>query len=230
MLPFSCPGCPYFAPYNNWISSFEKIKNTIETFTENKRKNLKSLLPMFLIFSKELIQLLYGAKYAESGSVLRVLSFAVAFLFITNFIHIFLISLKMQKEFVLCNLVPFIFVSVSMLFSVPAYGFMGAAFSGISAYFVSFALSCYITHSRGIFKIPAAAAIKVFIAAIFVIIGSQAIEGMWLGVRLAAAIAAYVLLIMALGVINKEDRAFVRDTAQRLNIMKYLRVFKMGPR
>ncbi|MBF0319187.1 MAG: oligosaccharide flippase family protein, partial [Nitrospirae bacterium] len=149
---------------------------------------------IFFVFSDELVRLLYGAKYAQSGGVLRVLSFAVAFLFITNFVHIFLISLKMQKEFVLCNLVPFIFVCVTMVYTVPAYGFMGAAVSGLSAYLVSFALSCYIMH-REIFKLPVSGIIKVFMAALFVIIGVEAIEGVWLSARVAAVEAAFILLI-----------------------------------
>ncbi|MBF0516802.1 MAG: oligosaccharide flippase family protein [Nitrospirae bacterium] len=208
-------------------SDFEKIKSMGRRLFKFFLLFSVNISVVFFCFSKELILLLYGAKYGQSAGVLRVLSFAVAFLFLTNFVHIFLISLKMQKEFIMCNLVPFMFVSVSMLFTVPAYGFMGAAASGGAAYFVSFVLSCYIANRR-IFKIPVESTLKVFIAAVFVIIGLLAMDGVWLGVRLVIAEAAYVLLIVALGVIDKEDWAFVVDTAQRLKFMKYFRFFKVG--
>ncbi|WP_420266657.1 flippase [Candidatus Magnetominusculus dajiuhuensis] len=208
-------------------NDFEKIKRTGRKLFKFFLLFSVNISIVFFIFSKELVLLLYGTKYAPSAGVLRLLSFAVAFLFITNFIHIFLISLKMQKEFVLCNLAPFIFVCVSMYFTVPAYGFMGAAASGISAYFVSFAVSCYIMHRR-IVKIPVVGTLKIFMAAIFVIIGSMAIEGVWASVRFMAVEAAFVLLVLALRAIDDEEWAFVKETAMRLNVMKYLRFFRPG--
>ncbi|MBF0487284.1 MAG: flippase [Nitrospirae bacterium] len=208
-------------------NDFEKIKHTGKKLFKFFLLFSVNISIVFFIFSKELVLLLYGAKYAPSGGVLRVLSFAVAFLFITNFVHIFLISLKMQKEFVLCNLAPFLFVCVSMCFTVPTYGFMGAAVSGISAYFMSFVVSCYIMHRR-IVKIPVVGILKIFMAAIFVIIGSMATEGVWAAARFIAVEAAFVLLVLALRAIDDEEWAFVKETAMRLNVMKYLRFFKPG--
>ncbi|MBF0592546.1 MAG: oligosaccharide flippase family protein [Nitrospirae bacterium] len=108
---------------------------------------------VFFVFHAEIIRLLYGQKYAPSGFVLMVLSPSLIFISLTGLCHIFLISMKLQRQFIVCNAASMAVLSVTLPIAAHRYGYEGAAIASLLAYAANFVISLYMAN-RHVFKVP----------------------------------------------------------------------------
>lgn len=80
-----------------------------------------------LFLSDGIIRLIGGAGFSESGTVLRILVFALAFIFLGNFSNAILISANLQKKLLLILSVAAVFnISANLIF-IPHYSYLASA-------------------------------------------------------------------------------------------------------
>ncbi|MEO5358553.1 MAG: flippase [Nitrospirae bacterium YQR-1] len=170
---------------------------------------------VFFVFSKETMGLLYGQKYETSWMVLRILAYSVVFLFLANFAHLFFISLKMQRQFIFCNLISLILIAISLAVLVPLYGYRGAAVASVTAYFSNFLVSLFVLN-RSVLKLPVAVLIKALAySAVSVFAGLMLKD---YNIYLAAAVSEVIFLGLAVwgGIFEKDEKIYIADILGRL--------------
>ncbi len=109
-----------------------------EKFTEISNKTFKVFLVLVvplivgaLFLSDQIISLIAGEGFGPSAGVLRILIFALAFIFFGNFFNAILISANLQKKLMLALLVAAFFNISSNLFFIPRFSFYGAAYTSV---------------------------------------------------------------------------------------------------
>ncbi|MBF0345709.1 MAG: flippase [Nitrospirae bacterium] len=172
---------------------------------------------ILFVFHSEIIRLLYGDKYALSGFVLTTLSPALIFLFLTGLCHIFLISMKLQKQFVLCNAVSALALLMMLPLAAYRHGYKGAAIASLIAYVVNFVCSLYMT-DKHVFKLPYRATLKAFGLSVIIAIASAT-------VRESNQIAAFLVLqlsflamVLKAGVLDTQEIQYIKNIIKRRGI------------
>ncbi len=95
-------------------------------------------------FSHEIIGLLFAARYLPSVATLKILSVAVIFLFLDIAISNILISIDKQRYITIYGGLTIVLDVLIALILVPKYGYIGAAYTALFAYFVLCSFSFYI--------------------------------------------------------------------------------------
>jgi len=158
----------------NIISDFEKFKDIAnKTF----KVFLVLVVPLVigtLFLSEGVIQLIGGAGFAESANVLRILIFALAFIFFSNLLNAILISASLQKKLmVILGMAAFLNIVSNFIF-IPRFSYLGAAsvsvftelFVSLAALFLTVKYVKYWPSAEnvwGIFLSGAAMAIALFL-------------------------------------------------------------------
>ncbi|EKE15628.1 MAG: heteropolysaccharide repeat-containing protein [uncultured bacterium] len=114
---------------------------------------------MFL--SDEIIQLIAGPEFSESAGALRILVFALGFIFFGNFFNSILIAGNLQKKLMFALSFSAGFNILLNAFFIPMFSFIGAAITSVLTEFLVVALTFYLTkkhlgyvpHINNFFKI-----------------------------------------------------------------------------
>lgn len=97
-----------------------------------------------LFLSEGIISLIGGAGFSESAGVLRVIVFALAFIFFGNFFNSVLVSGNMQKKLMYVLLIAAVFnISANLLF-IPRFSYMAAAYTSVATEFIVVAATFYL--------------------------------------------------------------------------------------
>ncbi|QWR76328.1 flippase [Candidatus Magnetomonas plexicatena] len=172
---------------------------------------------LFFVFSRETMVILYGHKYESSWMILRVISYSVVFLFLANFAHLFFISLKMQRQFILCNLVSLILIAVLLVVLVPVYGYRGAAIASLAAYFSNFLVSLFVLN-RTVLKLPVFTLVKALAySAISVCAGILIKE---YNSYIAVITTEVIFLVLAVwgGIFKMDEKIYIMDILRRVKV------------
>jgi O-antigen/teichoic acid export membrane protein len=196
-----------------YVSSREKLAFLYE-------RSFKYLLALgvplavcFMVFSKRIISFLYGSQYEESGAVLCILSVFIIFKFVNFATGYMLSSSDFQSKRMKSQAIAALMSVAFSLILIPAFGYIGAAFSVIMTEVLLFSLY-YFHVSRKIHRIEFVGNfLKACFASLsFVLIG-------WTGVRMIAAIilsfCIYALIIIILRLFDKEDLRIFKEAVSR---------------
>jgi O-antigen/teichoic acid export membrane protein len=98
-----------------------------------------------LFLSDGVIRLIGGAGFAESGTVLIILIFALAFIFFGNFTSSVLLAGNLQKKLMWVLGVAAVFnISINYFFAIPGYSYMGAAVVSVLTEFIVAGATFYL--------------------------------------------------------------------------------------
>jgi O-antigen/teichoic acid export membrane protein len=128
----------YFIPVLICTSLFPAIINAKKTNSDIYKKRLKNLYVLLIIisitisvfitiFSKPIIQILFGAGYLESISVLRIYIWSSVGLFLAIAVNQYLLSENLVKIIFWVNFLPMIFNIILNLIFIPIFGLVGAS-------------------------------------------------------------------------------------------------------
>ena len=101
-----------------------------------------------LFLSGGIINLIGGAQFMAATNTLRILIFALAFIFFSNFFNNILIAGNFQKKLVWALAGCAIFNIVSNLFIIPIYSYDGAAVTSVLTEFSVAAVTFYLTYKH----------------------------------------------------------------------------------
>ncbi|HAV11200.1 MAG TPA: hypothetical protein DCX32_01520 [Candidatus Moranbacteria bacterium] len=98
-----------------------------------------------LFLSDQVIGLIAGSDFAESAGVLRILIFALAFIFFGNFFNNILIAGNLQKKLMLVLSISAIFNISANSVLIPMFSYSGAAFVSVFTELMVVGLTFYLT-------------------------------------------------------------------------------------
>lgn len=168
------------------------------------------LATAMVVLSEKIITTLYGAEYAASVPLLRMLSIAVAFMYANGvFVQLLIATERQKKLAVTAGAAAALNLSVNFML-IPMLGALGAATATVltEAFVIvlnfSF-LSRELTRQLR-FEVPLkAAGASIAMAAVLVALGSQSLV-----LLVPAGIAAYVLALVVLRAITPEDWRMIK--------------------
>ncbi|MBF0607642.1 MAG: oligosaccharide flippase family protein [Candidatus Magnetobacterium sp. LHC-1] len=171
---------------------------------------------IFFVFHAEIIGLLYGQRYVSSGFVLMILSPSLLFISLTGVCHIFLISMKLQRQFVLCNAVSTGVLVLTLPLSVHRYGYQGAAIASLSAYASNFVLSLYMTN-RYVFTIPLRQILRALGLSVVIAFVCVTVRGVNQPAALLTLEASFLLMVAKAGILDADDKLYIKGIFMRLS-------------
>jgi O-antigen/teichoic acid export membrane protein len=96
--------------------------------------------------SQDVIRLIGGANFSESVGVLKILAWAIAFVFFGNYFTNILIAGNIQRKLMVILFICAVFNILINLFLIPKYSFIGAAITSSATEFLVAALSGYLVY------------------------------------------------------------------------------------
>ncbi|MBF0518119.1 MAG: flippase [Nitrospirae bacterium] len=172
---------------------------------------------LFFVFSRETMGILYGHKYDSSWMILRVISYSVVFLFLANFAHLFFISLKMQKQFILCNLISLVLIAILLVALVPVYGYRGAALASLTAYFSNFLVSLFVLN-RSVLKLPVFTVVKAMAYSAVSVCTGILIKDYNVYIAVITTEVMFLGLAVCGGIFDINEKIYIMDILRRLKV------------
>ena len=106
------------------------------------------LIVAVLFLADSIIGLIGGAGFAEAGNVLRILVFALAFIFFGQFFNTILIVGNLQKRLMwTLGVAAIINVTLNLIF-IPRFSYMAAAYTSVITEFVVVVLTAYMAAKK----------------------------------------------------------------------------------
>jgi O-antigen/teichoic acid export membrane protein len=102
------------------------------------------------LFSKEIIHLVFGAKYAVSAIAMMIVSLAVVPLFMDMILNGVLIAMNKQKYSAIYAGIALILNALAAIVFIPQYGFIAAAWIAVFSYTFVFICSLYFVEKNGL--------------------------------------------------------------------------------
>ncbi|KJU84832.1 polysaccharide biosynthesis protein [Candidatus Magnetobacterium bavaricum] len=170
---------------------------------------------VFFVFHSGIIGLLYGQKYVASGFVLMVLSPSLIFISLTGVCHIFLISMKLQRQFILCNAIATGVLLLSLPLAVHRYGYEGAAFASLFTYAVNFVVSLYMTN-RHVFKVPLRQMLRALGLSVVIAFVSAAVRDFNQAAAFFVLEASFLLMATNAGILDADEKLYLKTIALQL--------------
>ena len=163
------------------------------------------------LLSPQIINLIYGADYGESGLVLSVLSCGIPFLFMIGLFGFALGAVHLQNKALKANVIATVCNVIVTVLLIPHINENGAA--------VGFSVSQLVTAALMFFYFRRFLPFKLDVKAIFIILAANAVMGglvvLTRDINLALAIlapgAAYLGLVLLLRAVNKDDLGLIKD-------------------
>ncbi len=143
-----------------------ELKEGIKMFYKYLFLILVPFVMVLFSFASVIILFLFGSKYVDATPALKILSIGVVFSSLTLF-NINLLNVMDEHKKVARLMVAIASVNVILnLFLIPIFGIKGAAFSTVSSFFISAAVSLILLHRKLGVKIPFLNWIKIIILGI----------------------------------------------------------------
>lgn len=92
----------------------------------------------------DIINVIGGAGFSESNIVLKILIFALAFIFFGNFTNAILLSANLQKKLMYALAFCAVFNVVLNILVIPKYSYIGTAATSVATEFLVFAITLYL--------------------------------------------------------------------------------------
>ncbi|MBF0317501.1 MAG: flippase [Nitrospirae bacterium] len=164
---------------------------------------------VFFVFHSEIIRLLYGHKYVSSGFVLTVLSPSLIFISLTGVCHIFLISMKLQRQFIQCNAVSTVALLVTLPLAAYRYGYEGAAIASLFTYAVNFVISLYMTN-RYVFKVPLRRMLKALGLSVVIAFAGATVRDFNQTVAFLVLELSFLLMAAKAEILDTEEKLYLK--------------------
>lgn len=101
-----------------------------------------------IFLAEDVIRIIGGAGFGESANVLRILIFALAFIFFGNFFNSIMVAGNLQKKLMyILGLAAIVNIALNLIF-IPKFSYIAASFNSVITEFLVAALTCYIVAKR----------------------------------------------------------------------------------
>lgn len=158
-----------------------------------------------LLFSSEVIHLVFGAKYAASAASLRIVSFAVCPLIMDMFLNGVLIAMDKQKYSVIYAGAVLVLNFLAALLFIPRYGFIAAAWISVFSYVFVFLCSLYFVEKNGLSVRLMNTALKALASVLVCTATVLLLKPFSLAASLAAGTMVYVCAVIFMRVITVNE-------------------------
>ena len=102
------------------------------------------------LFSKEIVEIVFGSKYAQSIRALSIISWAIIPLSMDMFFNNILIVMNKQRYTVIYGGLTLAANFLSAYLLIPVYGYLAAAYISLASYFILFFFSLYFAVRSGL--------------------------------------------------------------------------------
>lgn len=142
----------FVAIIDSFRPSIFSWKNQNQKLYEERLKQLNCIIIylsliqciVFMIFSNQIISILYGSSYIEAGLVLKILVWYTLFSYLGSTRNIWILAENKQKLLWIINVVGAVMNIVLNYFLIPIYGASGAAFASVFTQFFMNIVMCLI--------------------------------------------------------------------------------------
>jgi len=163
------------------------------------------LLVGLSFLSRDVIGLIGGAGFPESVGVLRILSWALVFVFFGNYFTNILIAGNMQKKLMKILFICAIFnISVNFVL-IPKYSYIGAAITSSLTEFLVVALSGYLTYRELNYRPSSEKVWAILVSGVLMAGSIYFLHGLNLFVLVAASASVYFLFLWIFRAISTEE-------------------------
>lgn len=195
------------------------FKNDKKLLLVSYEKSIKYLMILMIplavgtmLYSLDIIQLIYGTKYDPSALTLSILIWTVCLLFISGAGNTLLNA--SHKEIIVTKIyfIAAVFNVVLNIFLIPTFSYNGAAVATVLSDLLIVLIQIYLIYKMGhrLNKKLYVDLIKIIIASIILgIVLYQLNLNMWLGV--AAGIIIYLITIILLRLFDDDDKYIIRE-------------------
>lgn len=168
------------------------------------------------LFSREIIEVVFGAKYAPSVPVLAVVAWGIVPLAMDMLLFSILVAMKKQKYSIYYSAFAIALSVLGGLFLLPRYGALGAAALSLLAYGILFACSFTLV-SRYTVAIRLPALLGELAPAVALTVGlALALKPLSAAAALLAVTAAYFGVLWARGVVTPAEVQTMRNAGKGL--------------
>lgn len=101
-----------------------------------------------IFLAKDIVYIIGGSGFQESANVLRILVFALAFIFLGNFFNSIMVASNLQKKLMyILGLAAVVNITLNLIF-IPRFSYMAASANSVITEFLVAALTCYVVAKR----------------------------------------------------------------------------------
>ena len=171
---------------------------------------LIAIVPMVIItlfFARPIIDLVGGRGFADADTVLQVLIFATAILYLGNLLGYTVVALGIQKQMLKGYLLGAVVGLALYFLLIPKYSYFGAAYATIAVELIVFAYAYYLTSRSSAFYPSFSILGKAGIAGTVMALSFYLLKFPWIPEVIIGS-AAYLGLLYVLGAIPK---SFLQD-------------------
>lgn len=176
-------------------------------------------LAVFLfIGSKPLITVIFGPAFHQASVSLDILAPTVVFLFLVSLQNLFLTAVGKQILNTITTVAALVLNIALDILLIPHYGFIGASIGTLVAYFFMMAMNAYFVRKYGVKTGSAFLVAKTVCAALFMSLTVFINTGHYfltLVTRYAVAGVIYIVVMLALKAVSREDIALIREIMAR---------------
>ncbi|MEK7500331.1 MAG: polysaccharide biosynthesis C-terminal domain-containing protein, partial [Patescibacteria group bacterium] len=172
------------------------------------------IITMLIVFARPIVAFIAGAGFNPSVPLLRVLSIALAIMFLGNIFGFALIALSRQRTLAVLYGFLVFFNIISNVLLIPEYGALAAAWITVATEAIAMLTGAYIVHSTIRYRLSLFPILLATCSALFAVyIGSIFPEYVHIGFRLAFVGALYAGTTYCLGLWNKKTLSILRTTS-----------------
>ena len=168
------------------------------------------------ILSGKIIDFVYGSGFANSVIAMKVLSFALIFIFVNYHMGYLLNSIDRQKLFTLTTGMTTLFNIVLNLIVIPKYGFVGAAASTVASEVLNFGMLYYFTSKYGFYVSLARVLWKPLVADAVMVLAVLVFYNVNLFALVFIGAASYIASLLIINGVREEEKALMADFARKL--------------
>lgn len=212
MIPFTL-SLPFFPPIARLArESPQRLFALLERVWRIFMIIAAPLMVWLFVMAPRLVELMFGAQYAAATDTLRILTFAVLFLFVTALYAYLFSALQRQRFYTISSGLCLLANILLGVLLIPYYGHMGAAVAALAGEAIFCASGAWLLYGLGLrLSVLRVFGIPLLLALVIVPI-------LWwaLSLSLIAAIACsafyvvlYLVLVIVTGTLRSEERTFL---------------------
>lgn len=132
----------------NFFAEKEKFRRVSDKTFKVFSIMIVPLIVGTVFLADDIIRLIGGAGFGESANVLRILIFALAFIFFGNFFNSIMVASNLQKKLMyILGLAAVVNITLNLIF-IPKFSYMAASFSSVITEFLVAAVTFWVVVKR----------------------------------------------------------------------------------
>ena len=163
-----------------------------------------------MLLNKEIISLIYGAKFSESKEVLKILIWLTPIIFLTNFTGSCLIAVEKQKQLaIICGFNTILNLALNLIL-IPYYGYVGAAIASLTTEGVNLIIQYRVLRYYWEDSVFDTSLLKILFSLGLMGFFIHWLQGWNLFLILSGAVVLYLVSLFATGFYSQKDLSAIK--------------------